>query len=165
MAEVDAGGLFDIPALYEALDEARRAGGLSWAAVARSIGGISASTLTGLCRHRMVEGDGILQILRWLDRAPESFLRRPRSAPTAPLPRVAPGEVLRFDARAIYAALDARRAANQWTWSQLAAAIGGVTTSMLIHLNNGGRVSMPTIMRVTVWLGQPVATFTRTSKR
>jgi uncharacterized protein YfiM (DUF2279 family) len=165
MVEGDEAGLFDILALYEALDDRRRASNLSWAAVARSIGGISASTLTGLRQRRVVEGDGVLQMLRWLNRAPESFLRRPRSTPTEHLPGVAPGEVLRFDARAIYAALDTRRAANQWTWSQLAAAIGGVSASMLTHLDRGGRVSMPSIMRVVVWLGQPTASFTRASKQ
>lgn len=103
----------------------------------------------------------MLQMLRWLDRAPETFVRPCSNVPAVRLPDVGAGEVLRFDAAAIYAALEARRVANRWTWPQLAAAIGGVSASMLTHFATGGRVSVPSVIRVIAWLGRPVADFTR----
>lgn len=75
--------VFDMDALHAALDDKRRSSGKTWAQVAREVGGvvpgsgksgISASTLSGLHRRRAVEGDGVLQMLRWLGRSPESFL-------------------------------------------------------------------------------------------
>jgi len=157
-------GLFDVSALYDALDAQRRSRDLSWSAVARAIGGISVSTLTGLPGRTVVEGDGVLQMLRWLDRAPESFVRGSPAGSEVRLPSVGPDEVLRFDAAAIYDALDAQRVARDWTWQQLADAIGGVSASMLTRLAQGGRVSVPPIIRIVSWLGRPVAEFTRASK-
>jgi hypothetical protein len=157
-------GTFDVAALYAALDETRRARDLTWTAAAREIG-VSPSTLTGLRGRTSVEGDGVLQMLRWLERAPEAFTVGSHASRGGTLPSVGPGEVLRFDAAAIYRALDAQRDARQWTWPKLAAAIGGVSPSMLTHLANGGRVSMPSIVRIIGWLGRPVADFTRASQR
>lgn len=155
---------FDVAALYDALDAQRRSRGWTWSAVARAMGGISVSTLTGLPRRVAVEGDGVLQMLRWLDRAPESFVRGVAWGNEVRLPPVPPGEVLRFDAVAVYEALDAARAAHDWTWQQLAAAIGGVSAAMLTRLAKGGRVSVPAIIWIIGWLGHPVAEFTRASK-
>jgi hypothetical protein len=73
--------------------------------------------------------------------------------------------VLRFDAAALYRALDAQHEDPQWTWPKLAAAIGGVPPSMLRHLADGGRASVPSIMRVIAWLDRPVADFTRPNQR
>ena len=156
-------GRFDVRALYLALDDARQARGLTWAAAARSIG-VSPSTLTGLQSRTAVEGDGVLQMLRWLGRTPESFIAGGAS-PESELPVVGPGEVLRFDAAAIYRALNAERERRQWTWPELAAAIGGVSPAMLRHLRDGGRVSVPSIMRIIGWLERPAADFTRGCRR
>src|SRR5262245_51408793 len=72
---------FDLKALYEAPDEQRRLRQLSWAAAAREINRghteghpIATSTITGLNSKRVGEGDGILGMLLWLRRAPESFI-------------------------------------------------------------------------------------------
>ncbi len=61
-----ATGDFDLNALYRAIDERRRAGGLTWAAVARDINGaapgphpIAVSTITGLRTKAVAEGDGV----------------------------------------------------------------------------------------------------------
>src|SRR5262245_17677484 len=66
---------FDLRGLYEALDERRRERHLSWAAVAAEVNRfrttgrpISVSTMTGLGRRAVAEGDGILQMLVWLGR-------------------------------------------------------------------------------------------------
>ena len=121
---------FDVHALYQALDSARQARGLSWTQVAREISGlyadtpagpISPSTLSGLRSRHEIEGDGVLQMLRWLHRTPESFV--PGSTQMgldAELPPVGAHRILRFDAKSIYGALDARRVERALTWNQVA---------------------------------------------
>ena len=71
----------DLRALYEALDEQRRARDLTWAGVTAGVNRhrtqlrpIAQSTITSLKEKRSVEGDGILQMLLWLGRTPESFV-------------------------------------------------------------------------------------------
>jgi hypothetical protein len=79
---------------------------------------------------------------------------------------VSPNRILRFDARAIYSALDVRRRERQLTWAQVAKEIGGFTTvNTLTHLAKGGRVGFPHVMRVFRWLGRPAASFTRITFR
>lgn len=156
---------FDLHALQAAIDAECRARGLTWAAAAREVG-VSASTLRGLGTRRAVEGDGVLQILRWLGRSAESFLRDggPVGGVVAPL-RTPVGGVLRFDARALYAALDARRREGGMTWTQVAAAIGGTDAAGLTRLRRGGRVSFPQVMRLCGWLGEPAARFVHVAAR
>jgi hypothetical protein len=165
---------FSVAALYAALDAQRDARGMSWQQVAREISArfdrgpakpVSASTLRGLCTRGVVEGDGVLQMLLWLDRAPESFVADANGvdAQDAALRRLESHQILRFDAKALYAMLDARRAEQALTWTQIAAAIGGVNAAGLTRLAKGGRVAFPDVMRITRWLGRPAATFTRAS--
>ena len=167
---------FDIDALYQALDAERRARGLSWQRLALEISSqfdesrataISPGTLSGMRKRRVIEGDGVLQMLRWLDRTPESFVPGDgtSSSPDATLPAVGRNSILRFDARAIHAALDARRDQRGMTWKQVAAEIGGLNASSLTRLAKGGRVGFPDVMRVVRWLGRPAASFTRASPR
>ena len=70
---------FSLRQLYEALDERRRARGLSWAAASHEISGfgldrraIASSTITGIGTKRVAEGNGVLHMLAWLDRPPDS---------------------------------------------------------------------------------------------
>ncbi|MGA7622113.1 MAG: hypothetical protein WB630_00080 [Candidatus Acidiferrales bacterium] len=74
---------FSLSALYEALDAQRQARGLSWAQVTRemnrqsertSLHPLSSSTVKGVGTSTVAEGDGVLQMLLWLNRSPESFL-------------------------------------------------------------------------------------------
>ena len=58
----DPASTFAINRLYEALDERRRARGLSWQQLAHEIGGVSPATLSGIPRRRVIEGDGALQM-------------------------------------------------------------------------------------------------------
>ena len=165
---------FDVKALHAALDAQRQARGLSWSQVAREVStfretqarAVSASTITGLASRGAVEGDGVLQMLCWLGRTPESFVPgHPwATAEAAALPKVGPDRVLRFDARAIYTALDARRAEHGLTWAQVAREIGGVQASGLTRLADGGRVTFPGVMRIFAWLERPAASFTRASE-
>src|SRR5262245_32102252 len=126
---------FDIEALYHALDDERQARGLSWQRLAVEISdrfrgtgsrSISPSTLSGMRRRRVIEGDGVLQMLRWLDRTPESFVPGSESAATGSerLPAVDSHHILRFDARAIHAALDAQRVERALSWKDVAIEIG-----------------------------------------
>jgi hypothetical protein len=163
---------FDVDALYAALDAERQARGLTWTQVARDINRqferapvrlISVSTITGMRERRVIEGDGVLQMLRWLGRAPEEFVpghTRPNRPGTA-LPVVEQGRILRFDTAAIYATLDARRIERGETWAQVARDIGGLSAAGLTRLARGGRTCFPDIIRVARWLGRPVASLTR----
>ncbi len=166
---------FSVAALYAALDAQREARGVNWQQVSREISArfdrgpakpVSASTLRGLCTRVAVEGDGVLQMLLWLDRTPESFVADSNGVDMnedAALRRLESHQILRFDAKALYEALDAQRAERALTWAQIAAAIGGVNAAGLTRLVNGGRVAFPNVMRITRWLGRPAATFTRAS--
>ena len=73
---------FDFQALYTALDAKRRSRGMSWRQVALEISGtrpraVSPSTFARTMKEWRMEADGILQMLRWLGRTPESFRPRP----------------------------------------------------------------------------------------
>ena len=161
---------FDLKALYEALDEKRRSRGMRWAAVAREINhsktvGMAPSTIMGIKDRPQCEGDGILQMLLWLRRTPESFVPgfEDAGAEHFRLPEPRSEQTLRWDARALYAALDALRQARGMTWMGVAKEVGGVTPGMLTRLAKGGRTSFPVVMRMVRWLGQPAVTFTRAS--
>ena len=152
-------GDFDLVALQTALDARRTALDLSWADVGAALG-VSPGTLRSLGVRRRAEGDGVLRMVAWLRRSPESFVpeRSPGSGgvPLPPSPRT-----LRFDARALYSALDAWRAARGLTWREVAAASRVGSASGLTRLRAGGRVMFPEIMRVLAWLGAPAARFVR----
>ncbi|HMF95074.1 MAG TPA: hypothetical protein VKE96_12300 [Vicinamibacterales bacterium] len=161
---------FDIAALHGALDAERQARGLSWPQLAREISApfrrlrpISPSTLSGMRSHRAIEGDGVLQMLRWLNRAPESFVPGEPGVPPQPamLPDVGPTQILRFDTRQIYAMLDAQRAERALTWAQVAREIGDVSAAGLTRYANGGRTGFPQVTRIAAWLEVPVASLTR----
>jgi len=148
---------FDLIALHAALEARRTALALSWADVGRALG-VSAGTLRTLGTRPRAEGDGVLRMIAWLDDSPESFVPgRLHSAGAMPLP--SPARALRFDARALYAALDVKRSACGLTWQQVAADAGVGGAGALTRLRAGGRVMFPEVMRVLAWLGAPVAQF------
>ena len=165
---------FDLKALYEALDDRRRLRGMTWTEAAREINRfitkgrpIATSTITGLKTKPVGEGDGILQMLLWLDRAPESFVpgMQDVEAERFRLREPEAGRVLRWDTRALHAALNAKRRTRGLTWNDVAQQIGGVTPRMLTNLAKGGRTALPGVMRIVAWLGQPAATLTRVTRR
>lgn len=167
---------FDLKALYAALDRERQTRGVSWAHAVREMSApftrgssrpLSPSTVTSLRHKPVAEGDGVLQMLRWLNRAPESFVPGypEADAAAARLPNVGPDRVLRFDTRKLHAALDARRLERGLTWKHVADEIGGVSVTSLMYLSKGGRTGFPFVARTTRWLGQPVVRFTRVTSR
>jgi ribosomal protein L24E len=166
---------FSLRALYEALDAQRQARGLSWSQATKEMHHapksnrtrpLSQSTVTGMRTKALAEGDGVLAMLRWLNRTPESFVPgHPGSEEiSARLPDVPPGKILRFDTRKIHAALDARRIERKMTWAQVAKE-AGTGASTLMYLSKGTRVAFPGVMRIFRWLDRPAAGFTRASDR
>jgi hypothetical protein len=165
MAQAD----FDLRALYEALDEQRRARQLSWAAAAREINRgskeghpIAPSTITGIKSKPAAEGDGILGMLLWLRRPPESFIPgfKDADAERFRLPEPEAEQSLRWNTKALHAALNAQRQARGMTWKEAGQEIGGCTAGMLMNLAKGGRVAFPGVIRFVRWLDQPAAAFT-----
>lgn len=66
---------FDLAGVYAALDEQRQARGLTWQQTMKEINGsfgrtpnrpTSTSTVTSMRTKAVAEGDGVLQMLRWL---------------------------------------------------------------------------------------------------
>lgn len=167
---------FSLPALYAALDAQRAARGLTWAQAVREINTpfegstsrpIAASTITSTRTKPRAEGDGVLQMIRWLNRAPESFIPEfvPTEAPAFRLPSASAHQVIRLDTKKLYAALNARRTTRGMTWAQVSREIRDTTVSTLTHLARGGRSGFPHVVRMTRWLEQPLATFTRVCSR
>ena len=161
-------GDFDLYALYVAMDQKRQSRSMTWAEVTREVNSplpglrsISTSTITGVRGRGSVEGDGVLQMLRWLDRTPEAFCTgiKCTESLSAQLPGLKAGEALRFDPKAIYAAVAHERVMQRMTWQEVAQAIGNVSPAKLQRLEAGGRVGFPSVMRVLHWLGRPASTF------
>jgi hypothetical protein len=173
MASVGSAGLddFDMSALHAALDEQRRARGLTWAGVTREINRpdarpvlhpISVSSVTGTRHGRGVEGNIVLQMLLWLDRTPESFVPG-HPAPVTPDKLLRQPDLdrrLRWDVPALHAALDQTRRERALTWKQVADEIGGFTPAMLTGLARGRHVVFPRVMRLVAWLDRSAASFT-----
>jgi len=163
---------FDMGGLQAALDTARQAQGLTWVTLAAEINRpfegtpsipISVSTLRGMKDKRSVTSGVVLQVLRWLGRTPESFLD---GAPAPPqpgeaLPEPGIGRILRFDTRAMHAALDAERCTRGLTWKQAAHELPGFSEGMLTNLADGPLIGFPRVMMIPQWLSCPAASFVR----
>jgi hypothetical protein len=163
-------------ALYKALNDRRTERGLAWAEVVREINRpfqhvtsrpIAASTVTGMRTRWAIEGDGTLQMLRWLGRSPESFVPDCNGLDLAAtrLPIVPDTQILRFHTRRLYAALDAQRVERGLTWVQVTRQTETETPTSLRHLAKGGRTGFPAALNWCRWLESPVAAFTRGCSR
>jgi transcriptional regulator with XRE-family HTH domain len=64
---------FDARALYQAIDEKRKARGLSWREVAAEIG-VGVSTITRTKGGGRMEVDGMLAMVAWLGTSVENFV-------------------------------------------------------------------------------------------
>lgn len=168
---------FDVGALHSAIDEQRMSRKMSWKSVAREVNRtderydvrpISPSTISGLKNKRWgVEGDGVIQMLLWLDRSPESFVPGHPGAthPDARLPRLGDGRILRFDVPLIYSKLDALRTARGLTWVEVVGEIGGLCSAdQLKNMGKQQRTGFPQVMRLARWLHCPAAALTRIAR-
>ena len=127
---------------------------------------LAVSTVVGLRTKPRGEGDGILQMLRWLGQTPESFVPGAATDAGAPLPAVRPEQVLRLHTRRLHAALNIKRTARGLTWARVAEEIGpGVSAGSLMNLSKGGRMGFPHVIRMTRWLDVPLALFVRITSR
>ncbi|MEM8767727.1 MAG: hypothetical protein AAGE43_09810 [Pseudomonadota bacterium] len=161
---------FSLPLLAEAIEAKKNQEALSWQGVARAVGRfvpVSAGTISKLGSRPTAEGDGVLQILLWLERSPECFVAgfSPQNAERYLLTPPPLGKILRWDTTAIHRALNAARSGKNLSWVALADRIGGVSAATLTALAKGGRTHFPMVMRITTWLDTPAATFTRLSDR
>jgi hypothetical protein len=168
--------LFDMRAFHAELDKQRRSRGLTWTQLAAEINRpfestpsipISPGTLREMLKKRSVTSAVVLQVLRWLERTPESFLSGPMrsTGPDEQLPEAGLDRVLRLDTRAIYDALQYERQRRGLTWQQVAYELPGFTPSMLTNLATGPLIGFPRVMFITQWLGRPAATFVRSRSR
>ncbi len=168
--------LFDMRAFHAELDEQRRARGLSWIELAVEINRpfestpsipINPGTLRDMLKKRSVTSAVVLQVLRWLERTPESFLSgQPRNTrPEEQLPEAGLDRILRFDTREIYDALQQERLRRGMTWQQVADELPGFTPSMLTNLATGPLIGFPRVMMITQWLNRPAASFVRARSR
>jgi hypothetical protein len=160
------GEYFDVTALFAAIDEKRIREGLTWSGVAQEIerrfAKVSPSTIKRISKKSRVEGDGVLQMLLWLDRTPESFVpgfHGPEERLRAP----SGSNVLRWDTAKIFREIDRKRERSCLTWKETADQIGGMTPRQLMGLAKGGRTFLPEIMRVLAWLGISAGTLTKES--
>jgi hypothetical protein len=161
---------FDMLALCKALDEARLERSLSWVELAAEINRpfayttsipINVATIRRIAKKQAVTSAVALQVLRWLDRTPESFLVgheiKPQSGEA--LPEAGPDRILRFDTRRLYEALNAERRDRDLTWKQVAQELPGFTDGMLTNLAKGPLIGFPRVMFLTQWVRKPASSF------
>ena len=70
----------------------------------------------------------------------------------------------RFDPAALFAALDQQRIARGLSWDQLAREIG-VSAATMKRTQQGGRMEVDGMLAMVGWLGVPVETFVRDTRR
>lgn len=66
----------------------------------------------------------------------------------------------RFDAKALYAALDKQRRSRDMTWRDLAKEIG-VAEATISRTKQGGRMEVDGMLAMVKWLNVPVETFVK----
>ena len=66
----------------------------------------------------------------------------------------------RFDARALYVAIDRLRAERDMSWADVARATG-VSLATIMRTEAGGRMEVDGMLALVGWLGVPVETFVR----
>jgi len=66
--------------------------------------------------------------------------------------------MLRFDAKALFDAIDARRQARGLSWREAASEIG-VAEATIKRTRDGGRMEVDGMLAMVAWLGVAVETF------
>jgi hypothetical protein len=160
---------FDGEALIAALDERRRARGLTWNLLAAELwaqtselnarlGGdaLCPGALYRTSLRGTMTGHYALPLLRWLGRPPEDFLDGPSVVPAEALPVAGPDQRLRWDLAALYRLLDARRRDDGLTWVALGRELG-CSPARLTNLRTARLADMGLTMQVTQFVGVPAA--------
>jgi hypothetical protein len=164
---------FDAGALYLALDAQRADLGLSWKGAAdqiwamsselndrRSDHPISPSTLTGMAKKPRTSCQHALFMLRWLGRAPESFLAGGgNEGRHFMLPEAGPDRRLRWSLKLLYAAMDEERRRQELTWPVLAGILGCSANQLTALRTAKYATGMDVAMRIVQWLDRPAADF------
>jgi hypothetical protein len=164
----NAGSDFDVNALYDALDAQRNERGISWTQLTRELNDlfrdvklarpIATSTVTGMRDKGGLNGNGVIQMLIWLKRTPESFCPgwpvKGKLFPVVPADRI-----VRWYGPKIYEALDTQREERGLSWKQVAEEIGWQTPASLKRLQTSFGIGFPYGMRMFRWLGKPAADF------
>jgi hypothetical protein len=101
-----------------------------------------------------METDGILAMVRWVERVPEDFIQGAKGAPAK-----GPFYPGRFNCKALFEALDEHRRSRGMTWVDLAQAIGNVSAPMLTRLSQGGRIEVNAMVALAGYLGRTVQSF------
>ena len=70
----------------------------------------------------------------------------------------------RFDAAALFAAMDRQRVQRRLTWNQVAREIG-VSAATVKRTQQGGRLEVDGMLAMVGWLGVPVEDFVRDAPR
>jgi hypothetical protein len=164
---------FDALAMFAAIDARRAERGLSWRQVADEVWDqsarlnqwrrdhpISPSTITGIAKRGDCTCQHALFLLRWLGRAPESFIAVPRAvAGDTSLPSAGPDRRPRWSLAKLYEALNSRRQERQLTWKALARELR-CSESQLTGIRTARfAIGMTLAMRIVQWLEHPAASF------
>ena len=72
--------------------------------------------------------------------------------------------MIRFDAKALYEALDAQRVARGLSWKQVAEETG-VSVATLTRTRLGGRLEVDGTLAMVAWLDRTIESFTRETRR
>jgi len=164
---------FDGAALYAALDARRTELGLSWRQVADQLWNLSAdlndrrrdhpispATLTKMATKPRTSCQHALIMLRWLDRAPESFLGGDAGDdPRFELPPAGPDRRLRWSLKRLFSSMDEKRREDGLGWSELAATLGCTPNQLTGMRTAKFATDMDLAMRIVQWMGRPAADF------
>jgi len=150
---------FDYRGVWEAIESKRVARGLTKTKLIDDIAWVSAGVLNKLKDGHPTTCQHVTGLLRWLGRSPESFMPGITDKPEYALPDVGP-YALRWSMPALWKAVDAQRELTGQTWKDVAEhfAWPGIKT-FGEDIKYG--IPMDLAMRITQWLGQPAATYTR----
>ncbi|MEM7286411.1 MAG: hypothetical protein AAF480_08680 [Actinomycetota bacterium] len=125
----------DLHRLHQAIDAERQQQGLSWTALSRQVG-VAASTIRRYADANDAEADGVLNLIQWLDAAPEHYITNNTLTPTK-LPPLESGRA-RVDMSRIAEATTDPRGADGRT-----------------------RTTIQRVVRAAEHSGQPIAALTR----
>ena len=155
---------FDPQALLDAVDAQRRERGMTWAALSGELH-ISTTTIKNMTERKWgLELDGVIGLASWVGRTVESFAGGDGGPP--PKRREPNGGFIRFDTKALHAALNEERERRGMTWQEVAAEIwptGPWGADKLKGLAKGGRGEVYSALAICTWLGRTIQSFVKES--